>query len=131
MHLLTKFHGLVTKKRSPVETRASMMIHADPKVDHTEPPGKPPKLPKFGSYCFRAYTNMVNQETNHELSEFIGFDENMGIVDKVTKYCERTRSDDPNRKCNPTKLTFIGQSEMCDGRVVMYDRVNDFSQIYF
>jgi hypothetical protein len=74
---------------------------------------------------------MVNQETNNELSEFIGFGEDMSIVDKVSGYCERTRSDDPKRVCNPTKLTFIGQSEMCDGRVVMYDKVNDISQVYF
>lgn len=133
MNLFYKIPLIRTRRtREPyiIDTRATISS-TDPKVDHTEPPGKSPKLPTYGSYCFRAYTNLVNKDTNTELSDFIGFDDHMDIVDKVTRYCERTRSDDPILQCNPPKLTFIGPSDMCDGRVVVYDKVKDSSHVYF
>jgi hypothetical protein len=138
MNVLTKLPGFLLRKPKSetsnsytTKHRTSATLYADPKVDYTEPPGNPPAIPGYGSYCFRARTTMVNRnEPSNELNEFTGYDDKMNIVDKVEQYCERTRHND-NHQCTPTSLTFIGQSEVCDGRVVMYDKVHNFSKTYF
>lgn len=99
----------------------------EPKVNNNEPPTKPPKKPKAGNYCFRAYTTITDQE--ELVSEFTGYDNTMAIVDRVEHYCELNRSD--RAVCNPTKLTFIGESDMCDGRVLMYDKRNNLTQTFY
>lgn len=102
----------------------------EPKVNHNEPPAKPPKKPKAGNYCFRAYTSMT--ENNETMSEFTGYDNTMAIVDRVEHYCELNRTNKPLATCNPTKLAFIGDSDdMCDGRVLMYDKRNDLTRTFY
>jgi hypothetical protein len=99
------------------------------KVDNNEPPGKPPNVPEFGSYCIRAYANMVSGE--QVLKEFTGFDEHMHIVDTVARYCEINK-DAKDAVCNPTRLSFVGHMpELCDGRVLMYDPRTGASQTYY
>ena len=115
----------------PVLFMTSRMTTApvrDPQVDNKEPPGKPPKLPKYGSYCFRAYTDIVS-EKSEVLKEFTGFDDNLSIVDTVNRYCELHK--EGKEVCNPPKLSFIGgASDMCDGRVIAYDNQTGVTQIY-
>lgn len=107
------------------------------KVENNEPPGKPPNLPQFGSYCIRASTELVSGGDSGSgpkkvLKEFTGFDEGMHIVDTVTRYCERNREETPNAVCAPTRLSFVGpMGELCDGRVLMYDPRTGGSQTYY
>lgn len=129
MNVLTKFPGFLVRAGS---VKAKATLQHEPKVDHNEPPTKPPQLPKSGNYCFRAFTTMVAaDEPSNELTEFTGFDDKMTIVEKVEHYCERTRDGDGAKRCTPTKLSFMGPTEMCDGRVLMYDKVHDVAQVYF
>lgn len=103
--------------------------YKEPKVYNNEPPMKPPKKPKPGSYCFRAYTDMT--ENGQTLSEFTGYDNTMDIVDRVDHYCELNRTN-KQAKCNPTKLVFMGDTgDMCDGRVEMYDKQNDLKRTFY
>lgn len=129
MNVLTRLSGFVTRNKTTTHATHCVM---EPSVDHTEPPRKPPPIMTFGSYCFRARTTLVpNDQPSKELHEFMGYAERMDIVDKVNHYCELTRSDDPGRLCTPATLTFLGRVEACDGRVVMHDKVNDVSHVFF
>lgn len=131
MNILTTFPRLMTARKTQKVSSISNTIH-EPTVDHNEPPTKPPTLPTFGNYCFRAFTTIVSaDEPVNDLTEFIGFDDKMTIVKKVEHYCERNRRGDETKRCTPTKLSFMGPSEMCDGRVLMYDKVHDVTQVYF
>ena len=109
----------------------TLLERTDPnnKVNHNEPPVKPPNKPKSGNYCFRAYTSMT--ENNETMSEFTGYDSTMDIVHRVEHYCELNRTN-KHAICNPTKLAFIGDSDdMCDGRVLMYDKRNDLTRTFY
>ena len=74
---------------------------------------------------------VVADEPSNELTEFTGFDDNMAIVEKVEHYCEITRNGEGGKRCTPTKLSFMGPTEMCDGRVLMYDKVQNVAHVYF
>lgn len=131
MNLLAHFPGFLSSRRKSTTTRSATM-YADPKVDNNEPPTKNPGQLHFGSYCFRARAHIVStDDPKEQWTEFTGLDEQMDIVEKVTHYCERTRNDDPKKKCTPTTLAFVGPMETCDGRVVVHDKVHDISHVYF
>lgn len=104
----------------------------EPRVDNAEPPGKPPKLSRYGSYCFRAYTDMVSTSDNSNvIKEFTGFDDNLSIVDTVNKYCMLNKGKDETVMCNPTKLSFVGgQLDICDGRVIVFDTQTGSTQLF-
>ena len=128
MNVLINFPRVIKTRTKGV----AILQQHEPKVDNNDPPAKPPTLPMSGNYCFRAFTKMVQaNEPSNDLSEFTGFDDDMSIVGKVERYCERTRNGDTAKRCTPTKLSFIGPSELCDGRVLMYDKVHDVAQVYF
>lgn len=100
----------------------------DPRVDNKEPPSKPPKLPQYGNYCFRAYTDLVSEKA-HVIKEFTGFDDDLSIIDTVNHYCELHKGD--RMVCNPPKLSFInGNSDMCNGRVIVYDNQTGSTQFF-
>ena len=100
----------------------------EPKVNNNEPPIKPPPKASYGSYCFRAYTTMT--ENDDILSEYTGYDDKMDIVDRVDRYCELNRTN-KNAICNPSKLSFIGGNEKCDGRILMYDTKHNFTRTFY
>lgn len=131
--LLAQFPGFLSRRRNiNKSTTRPATMYADPKVDNNEPPTENPDGLQYGSYCFRARAHLVSvQEPSNQLTEFTGLSEQMDIVDKVSHYCERTRNDDTNKRCTPTSLAFTGPLETCDGRVVVHDKINDISHVYF
>jgi len=95
-------------------------------TDHDDPPTPPDRVCSFGSYCMRAYTQMMDSNTNQIVREYNGFDETPSIVDKVYDVCDRdVLRFGENHSCTPPRLFFIGPVEHCDGRVNVIDLKNN------
>lgn len=89
------------------------------KTDAGNPPATPPNKPKFGGYCLRVTNELKRSSSEEEISKFIGYSQDISIVEKVEKTCKRHASARTGTECTATKLYFIGAHPKCDGRVVV------------
>lgn len=87
------------------------------KTDSGNPPATPPNKPKFGGYCFRVTNELKRSSSEEEISKFIGYGQDISIVDKVEKTCKRHAGARAGTECTAAKLYFIGAHPKCDGRV--------------
>lgn len=89
-------------------------IYDLPRIDNGSPPHKPPPSKGFGSYCFRAATNL--NDGDQELMRFVGYDADFNITDKVEQMC-KLHEKRGHGKCGTMKLTFIGAHPKCNGTI--------------
>ena len=86
------------------------------KTDTGGPPSTNETPKEMGSYCIRA-TIELNNENNHKRF-YEGYDDNLGIVDRVNTMCDRDkRLYGENATCENSKLFFMGPKEECEGHV--------------
>ena len=87
------------------------------KTDSGNPPATPPPKVQSGGYCFRVSNELKRSSSEEELSRFVGYSQDMSIVEKVEKTCKRHAGKTSGTECTAPKLYFIGSHPKCDGRV--------------
>ena len=89
------------------------------KTENGEPPDNINSLPSTGNYCFRV-TTTLNKETD-KMREYVGYDNNIGIVKKVERLCANDEELYCDTKCAQSKLSFVHDVPHCDGHVDIKD----------
>ena len=87
------------------------------RTDSGIPPETPPTKPTNGNYCFRVSNELKRSSSDEELTKFIGYSQDISIVEKVEKTCKRHSGRTSGTECTPPRLYFIGAHPKCDGRV--------------
>lgn len=115
------------------KTRAQRTI-ADIDTNNDEPPTVVSNGPVLGSYCIRATTDLVKNNTEGTISRsYVGYDEYTTIVQKVETVCIRDNKmlGKDTHACINTKLAFMGPMKDCNGRIDITDHVNNSSFTVF
>ena len=102
---------------------SSSMIERPPRTDNTKPPETPTCKPKFGSYCIRASSELIDQTTGDPHMVFKGYDTEMTIADRVNDVCDRRRKQIKNKNfvCTDPEVTILGETKTkCDGSVYIF-----------
>lgn len=89
------------------------------KTDNGEPPDNTNGPPSIGNYCFRV-TTTLNKETD-KMREYVGYDDNISIVEKVERFCANDKQLYCDTKCSRSKLSFVHDVPNCDGHVDIKD----------
>jgi len=91
--------------------------------DSFVPPRKLSSSCGFGRYCMLASTTLVNIHEGVAIREYLGYDKNPDIAEKVDNVCilDRKRLGNNTHVCNPSRMFFTGSTENCDGHVDIFD----------
>ena len=92
------------------------------KTENGEPPGVISSPPTIGNYCFRVTTSLENSDS--KMREYVGYDDNIGIVEKVENMCSKDEQRFCDTKCAKSRLAFVQDVPNCDGHVDIKDFKN-------
>ena len=99
-------------------------IEKPPNTDNTKPPETPACKPKFGSYCIRATSELIDQTNGSAIMTFKGYDTEMDISKRVAQVCDRKRRDKKNDKyvCSEPEVCILGETKTkCDGDIYIFE----------
>ena len=106
------------------------MIERPPKTDSPKPPETPSCKPKFGSYCIRATSELIDQTSGEPYMTFKGYDTEMHIAERVNDVCDIRLKQQKNKNfaCTEPEVTMLGETKTkCDGSIFIFK--NDQSWI--
>ena len=117
------FHPLRNTNRTTICYATSSPYRYD---TDTPPPPTTPTDPKcFGSYCIKSTIDLFDLKNNTEVYTISGYDDNIDIQNKVKRVCNGFITNDKEFACVNEKLVFLGPKENCNGRITVYDCINN------
>ena len=123
--LLTKPYMILSKYSSnqllknPFKSPQRFTLNDDAKLDSGEPPENIDNQRTMGNYCFRVTTTLDKEKD--KIREYVGWDDNIGIVEKVEKMCGNDEQIFSDSKCTRSRLSFVRDVQHCDGHVDIRD----------
>ena len=124
--LLTKPYMILFKSpsnpsfKNPLKSPQILTLNDEHvKTDSGEPPDFMDNEPTTGNYCFRVTTTLDKEKD--KIREYVGWDDNIGIVEKVEKLCANDEQIYCDTKCARSRLSFVHDVQHCDGHVDIKD----------
>tara|TARA_Y100000816_G_C26021188_1_gene534242 strand:- start:60 stop:422 length:363 start_codon:yes stop_codon:yes gene_type:complete len=92
------------------------------KVDNSNPPETPVKPKIFGSYCIRAESKLIDENTNTIDILIKGYDTKVDIMERVEKLCKSKMKARDGTYCTEAQMCFLGDVRNCDGHIMMFEK---------
>ena len=113
--LMTAINAIIFKSNS-----SGILTPNDKLKTQIIPPGEPPELKKkFGSYCIRAQSKLIDKETSMVDTIFKGYDTTVDIMERVDTICKQ-KAKHKEMTCLDPEICFIGgDTKQCDGHIMV------------